>query len=254
MDDSEESGNENDENSKETGEDKPSEEKPSKFVYNCARCGRFCESQRAIPLTLQDIERWALDGTIHSLSQHMVLEVLQDGFPQMVLKKASDENAPEQKSGCPMYDEANKICNIHSSMPIHCASFPLGYSGEHYYIRDSECAGLSQGKMTDEWLSECRKRAKTDHEAKIQTNLVLPTVQGVFFAWMMETSRKAVENLSDEQKKQLEDVVGHNVVAGNPGTCCERGEPCGCSSDDDHACEKGTKGPDSTEDEKENGQ
>ncbi len=93
-------------------------------------------------------------------------------------------------------------------MPLFCKSFPLGYDGEHYILKDKKCPGLGNGKMSEEGLKEARNTAKKDFEARAKTALLLPVVHGLAMKFILEQSKKRIDSLSDEQKKELDEILG----------------------------------------------
>ena len=61
--------------------------------------------------------------------------------------------------------------------------------------------------MTAEQLKNQRDSAKADYEAKIESNTVVPLIYSVIMGDLVDQSKKAMENMTDEQKDQLQDIV-----------------------------------------------
>ncbi len=171
-----------------------------KFVYNCVRCGQYCFKVNGVPVYFEDLTRWRKNGTLGSIAPNIGMD-MSLGFPQLVLETKEDE------SGCPMYDSNNKNCQIHHDMPLNCQAYPLGYNGEKYFVTDKACQGLGQGEMTAEQLRTQRDAAKVDYEAKIESNTVVPLIYSIIMSDLVDQSRKAMENMTEEQKDQIQDIV-----------------------------------------------
>ena len=93
-----------------------------KFVYNCVKCGQYCSKVEKVPIYFQDITGWRKNGILNSLAQNIGMD-MERGFPQLVLESKED------KTGCPMYDSENKLCQVHHDMPLNCKAYPLNYNG-----------------------------------------------------------------------------------------------------------------------------
>ncbi len=226
-----ETHNESIENQVENQAENQAEKTRPKFVYNCTRCGNSCIGMKAVPVTLADLEGWSLNGTLASV-MHFLSIRLHNDFPMLVM--AWPDGMDEGKTGCPMYDPDNKLCNIYHSLPLHCASYPLGFDGKNYVLKNKACSGLGQGSMTEEQLATHRDKAKEDYDAKVRTNLVFPVVQAIVMQMIMAESRRAMESLSDQERDQLSGILGTE----------ETGDDCECSCQDegsDNECCGGDK-------------
>ena len=171
-----------------------------KFVYNCVRCGQYCSKVNGVPVYFDDLSRWRKNGTLSSIAPNIGMDMSQ-GFPQLVLE------TKEGETGCPMYDSENKNCQIYHDMPLNCQAYPLGYNGEKYFVVDKACQGLGQGEMTADQLRTQRDAAKVDYEAKVESNTIVPLIYSVIMGDLVDQSRKAMENMSDEQKDQLQNMT-----------------------------------------------
>ena len=72
---------------------------------------------------------------------------------------------------------------------------------------DKACQGLGQGEMTADQLRIQRDAAKVDYEAKVESNTIVPLIYSVIMGDLVDQSRKAMENMSDEQKDQLQNMT-----------------------------------------------
>ncbi|RZD38081.1 MAG: hypothetical protein CXT75_02100 [Methanobacteriota archaeon] len=171
-----------------------------KFVYNCVSCGQYCSKIEKVPVSFQDISRWRKNGLLNGLVQNIGMDMT-GGFPQLVLENKEGEK------GCPMYDSANKICQIHHDMPLNCQAYPLSYNGSKYFVSDKACQGLGQGSMDAEQLKTQRDAAMNDYEARIESNTLVPMLYSIIMGDLVDQSRKSMEHMTDEQKAQIQDIV-----------------------------------------------
>ncbi|UCE74141.1 MAG: hypothetical protein JSV56_00170, partial [Methanomassiliicoccales archaeon] len=89
-----------------------------------------------------------------------------------------------------------------------CKSFPLGYDGDKYFLKDKSCPGIGCGKMSEETLKKARCDAKEDFEARVSTAMLLPVINGLALKFLMEQSKKQIERLSENQKEKLKEIMG----------------------------------------------
>jgi Fe-S-cluster containining protein len=178
-----------------------------RYVFQCQKCGICCESTDSVVVSLADLKRWSNDLTLPSLFPYLIMEIKNDNYIQISLKKPdSPEGIPQ--NGCPLYDENNKICNIHFSMPLYCSSYPLGFDGKSYFLKDKDCQGLGKGQMTQEELGSARNFAKEDFESRVGTSLLLPIIHGLTMAFILNQSKKRIDELTTEQKDKLNEILG----------------------------------------------
>ena len=200
-------------------ENEPEKEKisPGKYVFECQRCGQCCEKSDSVVVSMADLERWSKDVTLPSLYQFLTMEIKDEDYIQVSLKKPESQEG-KAESGCPLYDRENKLCNIYFSIPLYCKSFPLGYDGNKYFIKDKSCPGIGKGTMSEKTLGEAREAAKQDFEARVSTALLLPLIQGLAMKFIMEQSKKQIDSLTDEQKEKLREILGKDAN-GKDDTC-----------------------------------
>jgi Fe-S-cluster containining protein len=168
-----------------------------------------------VEVTLADIRAWAGDQTLASLFAHLRLMAV--GRPYLDIVLASDEGVKAfemgdvEHKGCPMYDPENKLCNIYSSMPLYCRSYPLGYNGSSYFVKDRECQGIGQGHMTSETLKAHREAARQELEARRECGILLPSLQGFFTRFFVEASARTLEAMSPEDRSRLEELMARQL-------------------------------------------
>jgi Fe-S-cluster containining protein len=202
---------------------------PPKFVYECVRCGHSCEDRNFVEVTLEDLRTWAKDQTLASLFPH--LRLMSVGRPYLDVVLASDEGlrafeaGDREYVGCPLYDRENHLCNIYSSMPLYCRAFPLAWNGNSYFIKDRECQGIGKGSMTAERLAAHREDARRELEARRETGILMPTLQGVFTRFFVEASARTLEAMTPDDRSKLEELMAKQVERSVRGTVAE--EPAG---------------------------
>lgn len=179
----------------------------SRYVFECQKCGECCEKKDSVVVSITDLERWNKDLTLPSLYPYLAIEMMDNASIQISLKK-NESSEGEKQTGCPLYDENNKICNIYFSMPLFCRSFPLGYDRSNFYIKDKTCSGLGKGDMTEEALKEARDCAREDFEVRVSSSMLLPIIHGLILGFIMDQSKKQIDSLTPEQKNKLTEIFG----------------------------------------------
>lgn len=204
-----------------TTSEQKSVKKPPKFVYTCQQCGQCCEKKDYVTIYFDDLERWIKDGSISYVMPF--LQIYEEGpfGVKLIIKREKTEDNP---SGCPLYDPQNKLCNLYSSMPVECAAYPLSYNGSKYYLMDKDCQGLGKGTMTKEKLSDARKKAENYYLAKSKTESLFPIVYGAIIAHIMKQSQEAMQSLSEEDRKKLEELLSKSKDAADKANETETAE------------------------------
>ncbi|MCD4842288.1 MAG: hypothetical protein K8R08_09860, partial [Methanosarcinales archaeon] len=118
-----------------------------------------------------------------------------------------DKQTKDDRNVCAMYDLEKSECTLGDNRPLSCRSFPLGYNGKNYIIVDVDCPGLGEGSMTEENLTLMRDTARAGYESKQQTQHILPMLENLFIRKMTLESQKAMEELSTEQREDLENIL-----------------------------------------------
>ena len=174
-----------------------------KFIHNCVRCGQYCSKNKGVPIYFDDISRWRENGTLTSISKYIGMD-MSNGFPKLILEPNENEQ------GCPVYDSENKNCQIFHDMPLNCQAYPLGYNGEKYFITDQKCQGLGKGDVSLGKLKIQKKASKDAFNAKKESETVVPLMYSIIMGNLVEQSKKAMENMSEEQKEQIDNIVKEN--------------------------------------------
>lgn len=186
--------------------------KPSKFKFECQKCGACCQNRDPIPVTFIDLARWTKQGSFMSIIlPHLELRGISedDALGQLAIvpyikMKDEDENG---KGVCPFFDDENKICNIYFTLPSFCKTFPLYFSGEKYYVSDPTCLGINQGEMTKEKLQEMRETSVRDFNERADTTIAMIPLQGMFIRHFMKQSQETVDKMSGEDKEKLDELI-----------------------------------------------
>ncbi|MCG3257104.1 MAG: YkgJ family cysteine cluster protein [Candidatus Heimdallarchaeota archaeon] len=187
--------------------DSESSKESKKYVHNCTKCGSCCEKWSEVPIFIEDLQKWIADGTIHHVLPFLQIQETPPAYVRLILKKPAAGEEDPNPSGCPLYDYSNKICNIYSSMPLHCASYPLAYNGEKFYLVDRDSPGLGNGTMTAETLESAREIARNQFDAVSSSSAILPLLYTMIISSIMKKSQEAMASLSDEDQQQLEELL-----------------------------------------------
>ena len=174
--------------------------KAPKFVYNCVRCGQYCSKVNGVPVSLEDIMGWRKNGTLTGIAKNIGVDMA-GGIPKLILETEAE------KEGCPLYDHENKNCQVYHDMPLSCQAYPLGYNGEKYFVTDKACSGLGHGEMSLEQLKTQKEAACREYESNKESNAVIPLIYSIIMGELLEQSRKSMENMTEEQKNQLQDMI-----------------------------------------------
>ncbi|MBA1341738.1 MAG: hypothetical protein C5S40_06305 [ANME-2 cluster archaeon] len=171
-----------------------------KFVFECQECGKCCE--RDVMAYLDDINYWMEHGLMYEVLPHLLIG---GDFGSVAIQL--DKQTKDDMTVCALYDLEKSECTLGDNRPLSCRSFPLGYNGNNYIIVYVDCPGLGQGSMTVEKLTLMRDTARAGYESKQQTQHILPMLENLFIRKMTFESRKAMEELSTEQREELENIL-----------------------------------------------
>ena len=166
-----------------------SNKSPPKFKFECIRCGECCKIE-TVPVYITDLENWVKDQTIFRVLHLLDLEVSEE-VTRVILRKDED-------GYCKLYHRDNKACSINYNKPLYCKSYPLGYNGSNYVVKNKECPGLKAEKMSPEDLQVMRDDAFADFIAARQVKQVLPLLQTIFYNKLLEESQKAMERMQED--------------------------------------------------------
>ncbi len=217
----------------ETTEQKPQEEsnqKPErekkKYSFKCLEkeCdNRVCCTRPIINVTIEDISRWTtqnvLPHILHAITLH-IPENEQDHIRLEMAKRPLNKN-PET-SACILYNEENNACTIRYSRPISCRTFPLSYTGTKFVLSDKTCPGIGKGEVTKEALKEARDLAEQEFRERISTLAALPGVYSVFTTHMLTQSMKAMEGLSEEDRRRIQEIMSKGQKSGDSSETPEK--------------------------------
>jgi len=171
-----------------------------KFVFECQKCGKCCE--RDVTVYLDDINDWVEHGLMYKVLPH--LSIVGD-FGSVAIQL--DKPTKDDRSVCALYDPEKSECTLGDNRPLSCRSFPLGYNGNTSIIVDLDCAGLGQGSMSADNLTLMRDTARAGYESKQQTQHILPMLENLFIRKMTLESQKAMEELTPDQREELENIL-----------------------------------------------
>jgi Fe-S-cluster containining protein len=198
-----------DESMKSTETDKAPPEQPKKrrkYQFECQKTGQCCKSSLLpVQVTLQDLKLWTEKGAIAAIFPFLSLKQEENQIPQLILQNYDEKD--NLVEGFPLLDKENYLCKIYHSMPGWCAAFPLSYDGKNFRIMDKTCPGLGIGDMSKEKLKQARDTAQHAFQARLETNLILPTLAAVWSRSLLRAQAEALKNLSAEDRKSLESIL-----------------------------------------------
>ncbi|MFX0117702.1 MAG: YkgJ family cysteine cluster protein [Candidatus Hodarchaeota archaeon] len=177
-----------------------------KYRFECQKTGQCCRSALLpVQVSLQDLKKWTEKGAIAAIFPNLSLKLEENRPPQLILQKY--DSTDNLIDGCPMLDEENNLCKIYHSMPSWCEAFPLFYDGANFRIMDKTCPGIGKGEMSREKLERTRDCAKKSYEARLETNIILPTLSAIWSKSLIRAQAEALKNLSQEDRKSLEEIL-----------------------------------------------
>ncbi len=127
------------------------------------------------------------------------------GITLATLRKPLSENS--EQTACIFYDEEANACRIRFSRPISCRTFPLEHNGEKFYVANKDCCGIGKGEVTKEALKEAKELAEKEYEERVRTATALPAVYSVIMGQMLRQSAEAMKDLSEEDRKRLDEIM-----------------------------------------------
>jgi Fe-S-cluster containining protein len=117
-------------------------------------------------------------------------------------------DSDSETTSCVFYNEGANACEIRYSRPISCRTYPLEYSGEKYVLSSKDCPGVGQGEVSKEALQEARSLAEQEFNERIETISSLPVVYTIIMNQMLRQSAEAMQNLSEEDRKKMDEILG----------------------------------------------
>ena len=183
----------------------------SKYTFKCLeqKCDtKACHIRPQVLVTVGDFARWMSQGFIMNIlpgiTMHMPVSE-QDSFYFETLRKPLESN-PEA-SACIFYNEQANACEIRYGRPISCQTYPLMFNGENFVLSSKDCPGIGQGEVSKEALQEARTLAEQEFNERKETTAALPAVYSVMMNQMIKQSTEAMQNLSEEDRKKMDDII-----------------------------------------------
>jgi hypothetical protein len=65
--------------------------------------------------------------------------------------------------------------------------------------------------MRTDWLSQHRKAAKAEYEARREMGILMPSLQGVFTRFFVEASTRTLESMPADDRNKLEELLAKQV-------------------------------------------
>jgi Fe-S-cluster containining protein len=182
-----------------------------KYSFKCLeqKCETAaCHIRPQVSVTLGDINRWTTQNYLQQILPGVILRIPKSEKDFIGLEMARKPLQKDtEKTACIFYHEESNGCQIRYSRPISCRTYPLQYDGEKYKIIDKDCPGVGKGEITKEALREHKELAEQEYREKIETLTILPSVYAIFMGQMIKQSAEAMQDLSDEDRKQLEEIM-----------------------------------------------
>jgi Fe-S-cluster containining protein len=183
----------------------------TKYSFKCIeqKCETaVCHTRLHVNVTLGDIMRWTTQNYLQHILPGVMLQIPESENDTMRLemaRKLLQKNS--EKTACIFYHEESNSCQIRYSRPISCRTYPLQFSGEKFTVIDKDCPGVGKGEITKEALQEHKELAEQEFREKVDTLTALPGVYAVFMGQMIKQSAEAMQGLSEEDRKRLEEIM-----------------------------------------------
>jgi Fe-S-cluster containining protein len=184
----------------------------AKYNFKCLeqKCEtKACHIRPIINVTHGDIARWTKLGYLMNILPGFSLKLPQseqDLISIEMLRKPLESDS--DTTACVFYNEGANACEIRYSRPISCRTYPLEYNGEKYVLSSKDCPGVGQGEVSKEALQEARALAEQEFNERIETISSLPVVYTIIMNQMMKQSAEAMQNLSEEDRKKMDEILG----------------------------------------------
>ena len=182
-----------------------------KYSFECEeqKCDTSaCHTRPHVTVTFGDISRWTTQNYLQQILPGVILQTPKAETDLIGLEMA---RKPLQKdtemTACVFYHEESNGCQIRYSRPISCRTYPLQFDGEKYRVIDKNCPGVGMGEVTKEALQENKELAEHEYKERLETLATLPGVYAIFMGQMIRQSAEAMQGLSEEDRKQLEEIM-----------------------------------------------
>jgi Fe-S-cluster containining protein len=186
----------------------------AKFNFKCLeqKCDtKACHIRPSINVTHGDIARWTKMGYLMNILPgfNLKLPKSEDDLICIEMLRKPLDSDPET-TACVFYNEEANACEIRYARPISCRTYPLEYTGEKYILSSKDCPGVGQGEVSKEALQEARNLAELEFNERIETISSLPVVYTIIMNQMLRQSAEAMQNLSEEDRKKMDDILGQS--------------------------------------------
>ena len=183
----------------------------SKYNFKCLeqQCTTIaCHIRPKIDVTLGDLTRWATQGYLVNILPGVNLHLPKSEQDLLTLEMSRKPliKDPEQ-TACIFFNEEANGCDIRYARPLSCRAYPLEYNGEKYYLSSKDCPGVGQGEVSREALQEARDLADLAFKERGDTYTALPAVYTIIMTQMIKQSTEAMQNLSEEDRKRMDDIM-----------------------------------------------
>ncbi len=182
-----------------------------KYSFKCMEqnCeNRVCCTREHVDVTLGDLSRWSAQGYLPHILPGLTLIVPESEDEEMRLETSRRPlKDREDTTACVFYHEEANACTIRYSRPLSCRTFPLRYNGDKFYVVDRDCPGIGKGEVTKESLKGARETAEQEYRERLETRAALPAIYTVIVAQMVRRSAEAMQSLSDEDRKRIEEIL-----------------------------------------------
>ncbi|MGD2072690.1 MAG: YkgJ family cysteine cluster protein [Candidatus Thorarchaeota archaeon] len=182
-----------------------------KYSFKCLeqKCETSaCHTRPEVNVTLGDISRWTTQNYLQHILPGVSLHMPKSENDLIAIEMARKPlQKDSEKTACIFYHQESNGCQIRYSRPISCRTYPLQYDGEKYKVIDKECPGVGKGEITKEALREHKELAEQDYKERLETSTVLPSIYAIFMGQMIKQSTEAMQGLSEEDRKRLEEIM-----------------------------------------------
>ncbi len=184
-----------------------------KYSFKCLEqnCdNRVCCTRPHVYVTLGDLARWAAQGYIEQIFPGLVINIpraKEEAFTIETRRRQFKRENDEEVDACVFFRDDANACSIRYSRPLSCRTFPLLFDGNKFVLSDKACPGLGKGEVTKEALKEARELAEQEYRERLETEAALPSVYGLIMGYMLKQSAEIVKNMSDEDRKKLEELM-----------------------------------------------
>lgn len=183
----------------------------SKYSFKCleSKCDtKACHIRPRIGVTIGDFARWMNQGYIMNILPGIMIhmpESEKDSFYFETARKPLESDS--ESTACIFYNEQANACEIRYGRPISCQTYPLEFNGEKYILSSKDCPGVGQGDVSKDVLQDARKLAEQEYIERMETSAALPAVYSVMMSQMIKQSAEAMQNLSEEDRKKMDEII-----------------------------------------------